>query len=158
MQHFVSTVQSPIGLWGVEGTERSITRVWMPSEHPRTTRGTTPGAVAEAVRQLAEYFSHQRRDFTVALEDVDATDFQREVWTALVTIPYGEVRTYGEVARALGRPLAARAVGQANHVNPWPIIVPCHRVVAAGGLGGYAGGLTVKEFLLALEQTPSRHR
>ena len=158
MQHFVATVQSPVGLWGVEGTERSITRVWMPSEHPRTTRGATPSAVAEGAHQLAEYFAHQRRDFTVTLEDVDATDFQREVWDALAAIPYGEVRTYGDVARAIGRPRATRAVGQANHVNPWPIIVPCHRVVAANGLGGYGGGLAVKEFLLALERVPARHR
>ncbi|MHB8334659.1 MAG: methylated-DNA--[protein]-cysteine S-methyltransferase [Acidimicrobiales bacterium] len=158
MQHFVATVQSPVGLWGVEGTDRSITRVWMPSEHPRTTRGATPSAVAEAVHQLAEYFTHHRRDFTVVLEDVDATDFQREVWDALATIPYGEVRTYGDIARTIGRPRAVRAVGQANHVNPWPIIVPCHRVVAANGLGGYGGGPAVKEFLLALEQVPARHR
>ena len=158
MQRFVATVQSPVGLWGVEGTERTITRVWMPSEHPRTTRGTTPSAVAEAAHQLAEYFAHHRRDFSIVLEDVDATDFQREVWHALAAIPYGEVRTYGDVARAIGRPRAVRAVGQANHVNPWPIIVPCHRVVAAKGLGGYGGGLAVKEFLLALEQAPARHR
>ena len=158
MQHFVATVQSPVGLWGVEGTERTITRVWMPSEHPRTTRGTTPSAVAEAAHQLAEYFAHHRRDFSIVLEDVDATDFQREVWHALAAIPYGEVRTYGDVARAIGRPRAVRAVGQANHVNPWPIIVPCHRVVAAKGLCGYCGGLAVKECLLALEQAPARHR
>ena len=68
------------------------------------------------------------------------------------------MRTYGDVARAIGRPQAMRAVGQANHVNPWPIIVPCHRVVAAHGLGGYGGGLAVKEFLLALEQTHTRQR
>ncbi len=140
------------------GTERAITRILMPNEHPRATRGATPRAVAEGARQLAEYFGHQRHELTVGLEDVEATDFQREVWDALVAIPYGEVRTYGDVARAIGRPQAMRAVGQANHVNPWPIIVPCHRVVAAHGLGGYGGGLAVKEFLLALEQTHTRQR
>jgi len=152
MEHFVATVTSPVGRWGVEGTERAITRVWMPNEHPRATRATTPVAVAEAAHQLAEYFAHRRRDFTIALEDVEATDFQREVWAALSAIPYGEVRTYGEVARSIGRPRASRAVGQANHVNPWPVIVPCHRVVAADGLGGYGGGAAVKEYLLALER------
>jgi len=80
-----------------------------------------------------------------------ATEFQRDVWNALVDIPYGEVRTYGEVAESVNRPRASRAVGNANHVNPWPIFVPCHRVVATNGLGGYGGGDTVKRYLLSLE-------
>ena len=79
--------------------------------------------------------------------------FQLQVWQALQTIPYGEVRTYGEIARAIGKPKACRAVGMANHKNPISIIVPCHRVVGAdGSLTGYGGGLAAKEFLLALEQ------
>jgi methylated-DNA-[protein]-cysteine S-methyltransferase len=73
------------------------------------------------------------------------------VWNALSEIPFGEVRTYGDVAAAAGRPTAVRAVGNANHVNPWPIIVPCHRVVAKSGLGGYGGGEEVTRFLLDLE-------
>ena len=80
-----------------------------------------------------------------------ATDFQNAVWGALRKIPYGQVRTYGEVAEAVDRPRAHRAVGNANHVNPWPIVVPCHRVVATGGLGGYGGGDQVKRYLLDLE-------
>jgi O-6-methylguanine DNA methyltransferase len=87
----------------------------------------------------------------VKLRDVEATPFQHEVWSALCDIPFGEVRTYAEVAGAVGRPRAARAVGNANHANPWPIIVPCHRVVAATGLGGYGGGERVKRYLLGLE-------
>ncbi len=82
---------------------------------------------------------------------VSATPFQRDVWDALVAIPYGEVRTYGEVARSVNRAGASRAVGNANHVNPYPVVVPCHRVVASTGLGGYGGGAEVKRFLLELE-------
>ena len=82
---------------------------------------------------------------------MSATAFQHDVWNALNNIPFGEVRTYGDVAAAVGRPAAMRAVGNANHVNPWPIIVPCHRVVAKSGLGGYGGGGEMKRFLLDLE-------
>jgi methylated-DNA-[protein]-cysteine S-methyltransferase len=82
---------------------------------------------------------------------VNATAFQHDVWAALLTIPFGEVRTYADIAVAVNRPHATRAVGNANHVNPWPIIVPCHRVVAKAGLGGYGGGEEVKRFLLDLE-------
>ena len=80
-----------------------------------------------------------------------ATDFRHDVWDALVDIPYGEVRTYGDVAISVNRPLASRAVGNANHVNPYPIVVPCHRVVASTGIGGYGGGDHVKRFLLEIE-------
>ncbi len=152
VEHALVTVASPVGRWGVEGTDRVVTRVWMPSERPRASRGATPFAVAEAAHQLAEYFAGRRRAFAVTLDDVEATDFQLDVWRALSAIPYGEVRTYGDVARAVERPRAFRAVGQANHANPWPIIVPCHRVVATTGLGGYGGGLEVKRFLLDLER------
>ncbi len=81
------------------------------------------------------------------------TPFERRCWDALLSIPYGETRTYGEIARGLGNPEGARAVGSANHKNPIPIIIPCHRVVnTGGGLGGYGGGLELKRRLLALEQ------
>jgi methylated-DNA-[protein]-cysteine S-methyltransferase len=107
--------------------------------------------VAKAAKQLAEYFAGTRRSFDLPLADVKATDFQRDVWAALVAIPYGEVRTYGDVAIGVDRPRASRAVGNANHVNPFPIVVPCHRVVASTGLGGYGGGEGVKRFLLEIE-------
>ena len=85
------------------------------------------------------------------------TDFQRSVWTALKAIPYGQTRTYGEIAAAIGRPKAVRAVGQANHHNPLPIFLPCHRVVGSGGtLTGYAGGLALKKALLTLESGKER--
>lgn len=106
----------------------------------------------EAVRQLREYFAGQRREFDLPLR-LRGTAFQMQVWQALQAIPYGEVRTYGEIARAIGKPKACRAVGMANHNNPISIIVPCHRVVGAGGsLTGYGGGLENKRFLLELEK------
>jgi len=97
-------------------------------------------------------FAGEKRAIRVPLADVEATPFQRAVWEALRRIPYGEVRSYGWVAKAVGRPRAARAVGAACGANPWPIIVPCHRVIAAdGSLGGYSAGLKWKRCLLKLE-------
>jgi methylated-DNA-[protein]-cysteine S-methyltransferase len=102
-------------------------------------------------RQLEEYFEGRRREFTVPL-DLRGTGFQRDCWEQLLNIPYGETRSYGEIARAVGRPNAYRAVGQSNHHNPVAIVVPCHRVLAGGkALGGYGGGLPTKAFLLRLE-------
>lgn len=106
----------------------------------------------EAERQLREYFEGRRRAFDLPLE-LSGTPFQRLVWDALLGIPYGEVKTYGELARKIGKPRAARAVGGACHANPIAIIVPCHRVVGTGGaLVGFGGGLDVKEKLLDLER------
>lgn len=105
----------------------------------------------EAARQLKEYGAGKRQSFDVPVH-LEGTAFQVRVWNALAAIPYGEVRTYGEVAAAIGRPGASRAVGQANHNNPVAPIIPCHRVVAAGGgLGGYGGGLSLKRQMLDLE-------
>ena len=106
-------------------------------------------------RQITEYLNGQRRefDFPYALQ---GTEFQRKVWRALCAIPYGETRTYGEVAAAVGNPKACRAVGMANHCNPILIAVPCHRVIGANGkLVGYGSGLDMKEFLLQLEKNLS---
>jgi epoxyqueuosine reductase len=107
--------------------------------------------VALAARQLDEYFAGSRTDFDVSLAETSATAFQHDVWRVLRSLPYGSVATYRRVAELAGRPRAARAVGNANHANPWPVIVPCHRVVASHGLGGYGGGEDVKRYLLALE-------
>lgn len=102
-------------------------------------------------RQLAEYFAGERRSFELPLEP-EGTEFQRAVWDALTAIPYGSTVGYGELARALGRPAASRAVGRANGSNPIPVIVPCHRVIGAqGDLTGYGGGLERKRFLLRHE-------
>ncbi|MGH9020551.1 MAG: methylated-DNA--[protein]-cysteine S-methyltransferase [Acidimicrobiales bacterium] len=151
MDLFRRRVASPVGPWVVEGDDHAVTHVFLPHELTDASSGRAPRAVAEAASQLEEYFDGQRRRFTASLAPTPATPFQRDVWDALAAIPYGEVRTYGDVAAAVGRPRAMRAVGNANHVNPWPVIVPCHRVVAAAGLGGYGGGTDVKAFLLDLE-------
>jgi len=105
----------------------------------------------EATRQLDAYFTGSRHQFTLSL-DLRGTDFQRRVWQLLCQIPYGETRSYGEIARSLGRPGASRAVGRANGTNPVAIVVPCHRVIGAdGSLTGYGGGLARKQALLDLE-------
>ena len=100
---------------------------------------------------MDDYFAGSRREFTVPL-DLRGTQFQQRCWQELLGIPYGETRSYAEIARAVGSPNGYRAVGQANHYNPVAIVVPCHRVLAAGkALGGYGGGLPTKAFLLRLE-------
>ena len=151
MDLHVVQISSPVGPWGVEGTALAITRVFMPHEVYRVSRGSGPVLVTDTATQLSEYFAGSRRSFDVPLGDVRATAFQLEVWAALRDIPYGQVRTYSDVAAAVRRPLAVRAVGNANGANPWPVVVPCHRVVARDGLGGYGGGTDVKRFLLDLE-------
>jgi methylated-DNA-[protein]-cysteine S-methyltransferase len=109
-------------------------------------------------RQLQEYFAGKRCKFELAL-DLRGTEFYRRCWQQLLQIPYGETCSYADIARAVGSPKGFRAVGQANHNNPVAIIVPCHRVLAAGcHLGGYGGGLPVKAYLLRLEGAPFRER
>ncbi len=108
-------------------------------------------ACEEACRQIDEYFAGRRHAFRLALAPA-GTPFQRRVWRALLEIPAGTAITYGELARRIGRPGAARAVGRANGANPVPLVIPCHRVVAANGLGGYSGGgEKIKRRLLELE-------
>jgi len=108
-------------------------------------------AMQHYVRELEEYFAGQRRAFSFPL-DLRGTDFQRACWQALLQIPYGETRSYADIARAVGRPQGFRAVGMANNRNPVAIVVPCHRVIASDGtLCGYGGGLDIKRKLLQLE-------
>ena len=101
--------------------------------------------------QLREYFAGERREFDLPLL-LSGSDFQRKVWHALTKIPYGKTCTYADIARAVGNPRACRAVGGANHKNPICILIPCHRVVAKNGIGGYGEGIAIKKFLLELEQ------
>ena len=151
MKKCYATVFSHVGPWTVEGEESGVSRIYMPHEGaPQPTPQSCP-AVTHAAQQLEEYFEGARTRFDVALAERTATVFQRNVWDALCSLAYGEVATYAQVAQLVGRPRAARAVGNANHANPWPIVVPCHRVVARTGLGGYGGGGDVKRFLLSLE-------
>jgi methylated-DNA-[protein]-cysteine S-methyltransferase len=107
--------------------------------------------LTEAVRQLRAYFAGALREFQLPL-DIEGTDFQKRVWGQVAAIPYGETRSYLQIATALGSPQAVRAVGAANGANPVPIVVPCHRVIGASGkLVGYGGGLAMKRWLLELE-------
>jgi methylated-DNA-[protein]-cysteine S-methyltransferase len=110
------------------------------------------GVLDRAAEQFDEYFAGRRTDFDLPLADVGGSDFERAVWAQLAAIPYGEMRTYGEVAKAVGDASAARAVGIACNRNRLAIVLPCHRVVGADGkLVGFGGGLPTKRFLLELE-------
>ncbi|MDF2923589.1 MAG: [Fe-S]-binding protein [Paenibacillaceae bacterium] len=107
--------------------------------------------IEEAEEQLRQYFAGERSGFSVSL-DLHGTPFQQQVWQSLAKIPYGEVRSYKQIAQNIGSPKAVRAVGGANNRNPVPVIIPCHRVIGASGdMVGYAGGLTIKQMLLELE-------
>jgi methylated-DNA-[protein]-cysteine S-methyltransferase len=120
--------------------------------HGRAGRPPETPLERQVARELAEYFAGSRSRFTFQVSP-RGTAFERRCWDALLEIPYGETRTYGEIARGLGNPEGARAVGSANHKNPIAVVIPCHRVVnTGGGLGGYGGGLELKRRLLALEQ------
>lgn len=121
-----------------------------PYQEPRAIYKETP-LIAEAYQQLSEYLSGERRVFDLPLAP-KGTPFQQQVWKALQDIPYGETRSYKDIAIAIGNPKAVRAVGMANHRNPLLVVVPCHRVIGKNGtLVGYAAGLDKKEFLLKLE-------
>src|ERR1700684_2360373 len=150
MKSFIANVKSPVGTWSVVGTDDGVTHIHLPQDELTASKGVAPKPVADAVQQLKEYFAGSRRTFKVKLAASPATAFQNDVWGALRKIPYGQVRTYGEVANAVNRPRADRAVGNANHANPWPIVVPCHRVVGSDGLGGYGGGEHAEGSLLWL--------
>lgn len=136
------------------GYQEDAVTLLMRTTEPACDKGRT--ALTDLVfRQISEYMEGRRRafDFPYTLR---GTEFQQKVWRALCAIPYGETRTYGEIAAAVGNPRACRAVGMANHYNPILIAVPCHRVIGANGkLTGYGGGLDMKEALLQLERTVS---
>lgn len=120
--------------------------------HPDPQWRRDPVPFKDAVRQLRAYFAGALEQFSLPLAP-EGTPFQLEVWRCLCEIPYGETRSYGEIARRIGHPQASRAVGLANGTNPLPIVIPCHRVVGSTGkLTGYGGGLLVKEKLLAIER------
>jgi len=157
LQHFRRTVQSPVGALTLVATDRALVAVvWRTAGHGRVPfekaeHEPDHPLLAATARQLAEYFQGQRRTFDLELE-FRGTDFQRSVWAALRTIPYGETRTYAQIAQAVGNASAVRAVGAANGRNPISIIAPCHRVIGMNGsLTGFGGGLDAKARLLALE-------
>lgn len=147
--------QSPIGTIRVIADESGIKRIEIFDDQWEEYLTNNPEIVedqelcSEALRQIDEYFNGKRKQFDLPLS-IEGTDFRKKVWQALLTIPYGEVRSYAEVAEMIGNPKAVRAVGQANKANQIPIIIPCHRVIGkSGDLVGYAGNRTsFKEKLL----------
>jgi methylated-DNA-[protein]-cysteine S-methyltransferase len=158
MRYRSRRVDSPVGRLELVATDAGLAAVLWPNDRPGRVRLAIDGedaahpVLADAARQLLEYFERRRTRFELPL-DPAGTPFQRLVWHALLTIPYGETRSYAEIARQIGRPAAVRAVGAANGRNPLSIVTPCHRVVGSNGtLTGFAGGLEVKAYLLALEQ------
>lgn len=152
-----TTMTSPVGTLTLVASDAGLVAILWPDDAPGRVRLAAtierpdhPILVA-ARRQLAEYFARTRTVFDLPL-DWRGTDFQRGVWAALLTIPYGETRSYGAIARQVGRPTASRAVGAANGRNPLSIVAPCHRVIGGDGSAtGFAGGLDAKRWLLAHE-------
>jgi methylated-DNA-[protein]-cysteine S-methyltransferase len=147
-----TTFESPIGNLLLVGERGRLRGLQYPGRHrigPEWIETTDP--FTDAMEQLGDYFAGQRHEFELDLHP-QGTEFERAVWEQLLEIPYGETASYGEVARAIGRPDRARAVGAANGRNPLPIVIPCHRVIGAdGSLVGYGGGLDLKRRLLELE-------
>ncbi len=151
-----SYVDSPVGDLLVAGENGVLKLVSFPSGNlacePQAEWARNDAEFDEVRRELGEYFKGKREAFDIPL-DPDGTDFQRDVLDALQRIPYGETRTYADIATDVGRPKASRAVGAANGRNPIPILIPCHRVIGSdGSLTGFGGGLETKTYLLDLER------
>ena len=158
MTRYTKTIASPVGALTLVASDTGLAAILWEDDRPgRVPLGALVDApdhpvLVAAERELDEYFAGTRTCFTIALDWI-GTDFQKQVWAALCTIPFGETRSYGEIAHQIGRPKAVRAVGAANGRNPVSIIAPCHRVIGANGaLTGFAGGLKAKEYLLGLER------
>jgi methylated-DNA-[protein]-cysteine S-methyltransferase len=157
MTYSYKTMKSPVGMLKLIVTDKGLAAILWENDDPKRVRltplienKTHPLLVATEL-QLKEYFEGKRTSFTVSLDPI-GTEFQNKVWRALSEIPFGETRSYGEIAMRIGKAKAVRAVGAANGRNPISIIVPCHRVIGASGkLTGFAGGLKTKEQLLTLE-------
>lgn len=150
-------MKSPVGELKLVASDQGLVAILWENDNPLRVRladvieNPEHPILVKAEKQLSEYFAGKRKSFSITL-DMRGTDFQKNVWEALLAIPFGETRSYGELAKKLGKPDASRAVGAANGRNPISIIVPCHRVIGASGkLTGFAGGLEVKAQLLKLE-------
>lgn len=151
-------MSSPVGRLKLVATDSALVAVIWDNENPKRVRQAElveqldHPILLDAQQQLNEYFQGQRQTFELPL-DFEGTEFQKKVWQALLNIPFGETRSYRQIAEQVGSPKAVRAVGAANGQNPISIIAPCHRVIGSGGkLVGFAGGLDNKEILLKLEQ------
>ncbi len=151
-------IESPVGKLKAVASDKGLVAILWENDNPRRVRlsglieDKQHPVLVEAERQLGEYFAEKRKTFSIPL-DMRGTRFQKNVWEALLAIPFGETRSYGQIAIQLGNPRATRAVGAANGRNPVSIIVPCHRVIGSSGkLTGFAGGLDAKARLLSLEE------
>lgn len=158
-EYFYKMMLSPVGSLKLVATDDGLAAILWENENPRRVPLNIIGednahpVLVETERQLEEYFSGKRKTFALKL-DFAGTEFQKKVWRALLAIPFGETRSYGQIAKEIGRPTAVRAVGAANGRNPISIIAPCHRVIGSTGkLTGFAGGLDAKARLLELEST-----
>ncbi|MBP8005756.1 MAG: methylated-DNA--[protein]-cysteine S-methyltransferase [Acinetobacter sp.] len=161
MQLVYMYMDSPVGTLKLVAHDHALVAVmWDNEDHKRVRlaallENTQHPMLLKAKQQLQQYFAGQRQQFDLPL-DFQGTDFQQQVWQALLTIPYGETRSYKDIALQVGNEKAVRAVGAANGKNPISIIAPCHRVIGSGGaLVGFAGGLDKKQILLNLEQSKS---
>lgn len=161
MYHF-KTVNTPVGVLTLVASDAGLAAILWENDDPKRVRlsplnqNDEHPLLCEAARQLEEYFSGSRERFDLPL-DFAGTAFQKKVWQALVSIPFGETRSYRQIAEQIGHPAAVRAVGAANGRNPLSIVAPCHRVIGTNGkLTGFAGGLAIKAFLLDLETQRER--
>lgn len=159
--YYFKPIATPVGELKLVASDSGLAGILWENDDPKRTRflpqtrNDDHPILIETERQLSEYFTGKRRCFELPL-DMVGTDFQKKVWQALVAIPFGETRSYSQIAREIGHPQAVRAVGAANGRNPLSIVAPCHRVIGANGkLTGFAGGLDIKAFLLALEAPQS---
>ena len=157
MNLFYNLVDSPIGRLKLVASDEGLVAILWENDNPRRVRlselveNPEHPILVRTGKELAEYFAAKRNKFSVPL-DMRGTPFQKQVWDALLAIPFGETRTYGQLANQLGNTKATRAVGAANGRNPIAIVVPCHRVIGfSGKLTGFAGGLDAKAHLLKLE-------
>ncbi len=157
MSHHFTTMPSPVGKLTLVASDKGLTAIlWENDKANRVPlgdmrEGPNHPVLQDATKQLEEYFSGKRKSFLLPL-DFQGTEFQKKVWEALLTIPFGETRSYAQIAEQVNSPKAVRAVGAANGKNPISIIAPCHRVIGSNGdLTGFAGGLAAKTLLLSLE-------
>jgi methylated-DNA-[protein]-cysteine S-methyltransferase len=157
MSSFYKTMGSPVGVLTLVASDKGVAAILWENDDPGRVRlgpleeDRNHPLLLETERQLKDYFAGRLERFSLPLE-FNGTDFQKKVWAALTTIPFGETRSYAEIARQIGHPAAVRAVGAANGRNPISIVAPCHRVIGSDGkLTGFAGGLEAKAFLLRME-------
>ena len=157
MTYAFKTVATPVGLLKLVANDAALVAILWENDDPKRVRlaplieDVTHPVLSLAERQLTEYFAGTRTSFDLPL-DFSGTPFQKQVWSELLKIPFGQTRTYGDIAKAIGKPTAFRAVGAANGKNPISIVAPCHRVIGKdGSLTGFAGGLKAKECLLGIE-------